>query len=79
LVVEITALVFDMAVHSAKLLNSLPVPVAGFLSPAGFMFHPAKLGLCGVVIAGILNCCPVTENGKACNTHINADHCTGLR
>jgi hypothetical protein len=75
---KVSPLVLDMVVHSGKLLNSLPAPVAGFLSAADASVYPAKLGLCGLVIAGILDCCPITENGKACNPDINAGNLAGL-
>jgi hypothetical protein len=72
-VVKIPALVFDMLVDSGKVLDSNPSPVTGFLSPADFSMCPAEFGVGSLVIPGIVDCCAVTEHGKAGKTHINAD------
>jgi hypothetical protein len=77
--VEITALVLDMVVDTGQLLDSPPAPIAGSFPPGYRSLHPAKLRLCGLVIPGIFDRCPVTENGKARNPHINACCVAGCR
>jgi hypothetical protein len=72
LVVEITPLVFDMVVDSGQLLDSFLATVAGSFPPGYLPLHPAKLRLCGLVIPGIPDDCPVTEDGKARYPNINA-------
>jgi hypothetical protein len=78
-VVKITPLIPDVLVNSPELLDSLLAPIAGFLSVTDCSLYPAKLRLRGMVIAGIVDRCPVTEHSKACNADINAGQVSGCR
>jgi hypothetical protein len=78
LVVKVTPLVLDMLVDSCKLPDSFPAAVTGFLSPCYFPLCPAKFRLCRLVIAGIVDCYPITQDSKACNPYIYADSVAGL-
>src|SRR3970040_337999 len=75
--VKVAPLVLDMPVGAGKLLDSLPASIAGSFPPGNFSLQTAKLSLCGLVIPGIFDCSPVTQDGKARNAHINTSHCAG--
>jgi hypothetical protein len=73
-VVEITPLIPHVPVRSGKLLDSYAPSLTASFPPGDTPLYPTKLRLCGMVIPGIVNGRPVTQNSEALHSHINTSN-----